>query len=89
LAPQAPHFLAEQAPHFLALQAPHFLAEQAPHFLALQAPHFLALQVWVLVLQRALQALAAQPDKAAAVTTAAARVRERSRASELMENSNR
>ncbi|WP_428423054.1 hypothetical protein [Methylibium sp.] len=61
------------------------MAAQAPHFFAPQAPHFLPLQALAEVLQRARQALPAQPASAAAVTTAVARVRERSRANELME----
>jgi hypothetical protein len=63
----------------------------APHFFAAQAPHFLVLQGLAKLhgpaeaLQRARQAPPAQPASAAAVTTAQARVRERSSASELME----
>jgi hypothetical protein len=68
--------LALHAPHFFAAQAPHFLAAQAPHFLVLQAPHFLPLHAPAATLQRARQPDAAQPDSAAAVTTAAARLRD-------------
>jgi hypothetical protein len=67
-----------RAGYFLAAQAPHFLAPQAPHFLAAQAPA-------VAPEQRARQPLAAQPDNAAAVTTAAASVRDRSKARRFME----
>jgi hypothetical protein len=73
LAAQAPHFLAAQAPHFFAAQAPHFLAAHAPHFLAPQAPHFLALVAAQPPAAR--QPALAHPPKAAAVTTAEARVR--------------
>jgi hypothetical protein len=68
--------LALHAPHFFAAQAPHFFAAQAPHFLVLQAPHFLPLHAPAATLQRARQPEAAQPDSAAAVTTAAARLRD-------------
>jgi hypothetical protein len=82
------YFRAPQAPHFFAAHAPHFLAAQAPHFfLAAHAAHFRLLQALAVVLQRARQAAPAQPTRAAAVTTAVARVRDRSRANELMGDS--
>lgn len=87
LAPQAPHFFTKHGLHFLAAQAPHFLAAQAPHFFAAQAPHFLALHAPAAALQRVPQPALAQPIRAAEVTTAAARVRERLEDNELMEQS--
>ena len=83
--PRANYFLAVQAPHFFAAQGLHFFAPQAPHFfLAAQALHFLPLQALLAVLHRARHPELAQPARAAAVTTAAARVLESSLASEFM-----
>jgi hypothetical protein len=64
--------------------AAHFLAAQAAHFLAAQGLHFLPLHAPAAVAQRTRQAPPAQPASAAAVTTAVAKVRERSRAKELI-----
>jgi hypothetical protein len=75
--------LAAQAAHFFALQAAHRLAAQAAHFLALQAAHFLAAQADA-VRQTGAQRALAQPVRAAVVTTAVARTRDRLDASELM-----
>ena len=73
---QAPH-LGLQVPH-LALQAPH-LALQAPH-LPLQAPHFCIIPALHLFAPH----IMAQPPRAAAVTTAEARVRARVEEREFM-----